>query len=395
MRNWQKLIFPYALVFYEAVLYLANDMYLPSLPAIARDLKTSQDMVQYTLALWFLGTCSLQVFLGPLSDYFGRRQVLVWGSGLFFGSTLMCTLSHSIEMLLFARFLQGSVVGTVVVAGYAAIHEFYDSRRTVQLLSIMASIIVLAPAVGPVIGAWILEFYSWRVIFSLLAGMGAIGVIGIYFSMPKDILRTKVSIEKVIQDYKSILSNRLFLKYALSFGFIISSFFIWIVEGPFVIIEGLKLEPSVFGWMQVLIFGSFGIGAQLAKRLIKKQSVAELVRFSMMIIMGGACAFMLLSLVTNNLYWIVSSVVMISVGASMAFGSLNRLAIEASEASMGNRTAAFSLLVSAVGTFASFVMTLFNNRTFLNLSVVMAVFIVGGVALIWPKSKKIRFSESS
>jgi hypothetical protein len=225
--------------------------------------------------------------------------------------------------------------------------------------------------------------------------MGAIGVIGIYFSMPKDILRTKVSIEKVIQDYKSILSNRLFLKYALSFGFIISSFFIWIVEGPFVIIEGLKLEPSVFGWMQVLIFGSFGIGAQLAKRLIKKQSVAELVRFSMMIIMGGACAFMLLSLVTNNLYWIVSSVVMISVGASMAFGSLNRLAIEASEASMGNRTAAFSLLVSAVGTFASFVLTLFNNITFLNLSVVMAVFIVGGVALIWPKSKKIRFSESS
>ncbi|OFW69420.1 MAG: hypothetical protein A2065_00565 [Alphaproteobacteria bacterium GWB1_45_5] len=79
----------------------------------------------------------------------------------------------------------------------------------------------------------------------------------------------------------------------------------------------------------------------------------------------------------------------------MAFGSLNRLAIEASTVTMVNRTAVFSLLVSAIGTLACFVMTLFNNHTFLNLSFVMTAFLILGAALIWPGSKRIRFLEDA
>lgn len=393
MKNWQKLVFPYALVFYEAVLYLANDMYLPSLPAIARDLKTSQDMVQYTLSLWFLGTCSLQIFLAPLSDYFGRRSILMWGAILFLASTALCAVSESITMLLFARFWQGAVVGTVAVAGYAAIHEFYESRRTVQLLSLMASITILAPAVGPIIGAWIVDFYSWRSVFAMLTGMGALGMIGIYVSMPKGETRRHISMGNVIQDYKDMMKNASFLKYALSFCFIISSFFIWIVEGPFIVIEGLKQEPTVFGWMQLFVFGCFGVGAQIASRLIRKRSVAFLIRFSLIVILIGILLLVGMSMVTQNLYFITAAIMTISLGASMTFGSLNRLAIEASAVSMVHRTAIFSMLVSGVGTFACFVMTFFNNRTFLNLSLVMAGFIVVGVLLIWPGSKKIRFLD--
>ncbi|OFW69036.1 MAG: hypothetical protein A2065_01365, partial [Alphaproteobacteria bacterium GWB1_45_5] len=304
MKNGQKLIFPYALVFYEAVLYLANDMYLPSLPRIARDLGTSQDMVQYTLSLWFMGTCSLQIFLGPLSDRFGRRLILVWGAVLFFVSTCFCAMADSIEMLLVARFFQGSVVGTVTVAGYAAIHEFYDSRRTVQLLSIMASIIILAPAVGPILGAWVIEFYSWRVIFFVLAGWGALGVVGLYFTMPKGGSRRKIRIKGVIEDYKSLMRNSSFLKYALGFCFILSSFFIWIVEGPFVIIEGLKLSPTVFGWMQLFVFGCFGVGAQIAKILIKKRPVSELVRLSILVTLSGAGLFVWMSLMMST-HWVL------------------------------------------------------------------------------------------
>ncbi|HCI49082.1 MAG: hypothetical protein A2977_00550 [Alphaproteobacteria bacterium RIFCSPLOWO2_01_FULL_45_8] len=396
MKNGQKLIFPYALVFYEAVLYLANDMYLPSLPRIARDLGTSQDMVQYTLSLWFMGTCSLQIFLGPLSDRFGRRLILVWGAVLFFVSTCFCAMADSIEMLLVARFFQGSVVGTVTVAGYAAIHEFYDSRRTVQLLSIMASIIILAPAVGPILGAWVIEFYSWRVIFFVLAGWGALGVVGLYFTMPKGGSRRKIRIKGVIEDYKSLMRNSSFLKYALGFCFILSSFFIWIVEGPFVIIEGLKLSPTVFGWMQLFVFGCFGVGAQIAKILIKKRPVSELVRLSILVTLSGAGLFVWMSLMMST-HWVLitAAVMVISLGASMAFGSLNRLAIEASTVTMVNRTAVFSLLVSAIGTLACFVMTLFNNHTFLNLSFVMTAFLILGAALIWPGSKRIRFLEDA
>lgn len=393
MKNWQKAIFPYALVFYEAVLYLANDMYLPSLPTIAKDLATSQEMVQYTLSLWFLGTCSLQIFLGPFSDYFGRRAVLVGGAVLFLISTVMCAVSDNITLLLVARFLQGSVVGTVVVSGYAFIHEIYESRRTVQLLSLMASITILAPSVGPIIGAWMIEFCSWRAIFFILAILGALGMIGLYFSMPKGSVRRPVHIKGVMDDYRSLMKNTIFLKYTLGFSFIISSFFIWIVEGPFVIVEGLKLPPVIFGWMQFLVFGCFGLGAQVAKILIKKRPVSDLVRLSLVITGLGSLLFVSLSYVRAEWLLITTTVMIISLGASMAFGSLNRLAIEASAVNMVHRTAIFSMLVSAIGTFACFVMTFFNNQTFLNLSWVMTVFVLCGVALVWPGSGRIRFLD--
>ncbi|MFN7662183.1 MAG: multidrug effflux MFS transporter [Alphaproteobacteria bacterium] len=394
MKNWQKIFFPYALVMYEAVVYLANDMYLPSLPTIAHDLNTSQDMVQYTLSLWFLGTCGLQIFLGPLSDYFGRRSVLLGGAVLFFLSTFMCAYAVSIEMLLVARFLQGAVVGTVTVAGYAAIHEFFDGPRTVQLLSVMASIIVLAPAAGPIVGAWILGSYSWRVIFLVLAWMGIGGMVGIYITMPSHKLRVKSLLRNVIKDYQLLLKNRRFMRYALSFCLIISSFFIWIVEGPFVVIEGLHLTPKAFGWMQVMIFGCFGVGGLIAKKLISLYPVRRVIQVAMVVILLGASLFVLFS-ATHQVWWVVTGGVMvIALGAALGFGSLNRLAIESAQASMANRTAAFSLLVSGVGTFASFVMTFFNNRTFLNLSVVMAVFLLMGVGLVWPVLRDMKFKKS-
>ncbi|MDC0349264.1 multidrug effflux MFS transporter [Alphaproteobacteria bacterium] len=396
MKNFQRLFFPYALVFYEAILYLSNDMYLPSLPNIAQELRTSQDMAQYTLAIWFLGTCTLQLFLSPLSDRFGRRPMLLWGCLLFFISNLVCAYAETIEGLLLGRFLQGSVVGTVTVVGYAAVHEFYDSKKTVQLLSIMASIIVLAPAVGPILGAGILEYTSWRFIFQILAGMGVLGGIGIYILMPKDKAEKKeIILKRVMSQYGSLLKNKSFMRYGMAFCIILSSFFIWIVESPFVIIEGLKRDPSVFGWAQVFVFGCFGVGSQIAKVLIREKPVSYVIRLAIFTLISGGLLFVLASTFTSNLYLIVAAVTVVSLGASISLGSLNRLAIESSDVTMVSRTAVLSLLVSITGTIASFVMTLVNNRTFFNLSIVMFLFVLAGVALIWPGSKKIKFRDNS
>src|ERR1700722_16800377 len=89
------LLFPFILVFYEVTNYLANDMYLPALPHMTIDLRTTAQMAQQTLTTWFLGTASLQLFLGPLSDRLGRRPILFGGGLVFIISTLICALASN------------------------------------------------------------------------------------------------------------------------------------------------------------------------------------------------------------------------------------------------------------------------------------------------------------
>ena len=335
-QNIQHLIFPYALVFYEVVVYLSNDMYLPSLPNIAQDLNASQDVTQYTLSLWFLGTCMFQLVLTPISEKYGKRAVIFAGCGLFLVSNLMCALAPTMGILLVARFLQGSIVSTVTVVGYAMIHELYSSKKTVKVLSIMASVMLLAPAAGPIVGAFVLKAFSWRFIFYLITALGVLGAVGLYLFMPTDHVRTPTSFKKALHDYKRLCCTPNFMRYGLGLSIIISTFFIWIVEAPFVVVSGLKHTPDVFGWAQVFVFGAIGIGSQMAKFLVDRLHVSQLIRMAVILIIVGMASFLVASYTTDNLYLIVGAMMLYGIGASQTFGSLNRLAVESSTVAMVN-----------------------------------------------------------
>src|SRR5689334_8078475 len=102
--------FPFLLVLYEITLYLSNDMYLPSMPAIAKDLHLTQDQTQNTLTLWFLGASSFQFLIGPISDRYGRKNIISLGGFLFIISTLVCALTSDLVAMYAARFVQGSTI---------------------------------------------------------------------------------------------------------------------------------------------------------------------------------------------------------------------------------------------------------------------------------------------
>ncbi|UNM05750.1 MAG: MFS transporter [Holosporaceae bacterium] len=307
---------------------------------------------------------------------------------------MMCAMAPTIEMLLLARFLQGSVVSTVTVVGYAAVHELYTRKKTVKLLSIMASVILIAPASGPIVGSWVLEFFSWRVIFYLISALGVLGALGIYLFMPNDGVRQQISFQAVIQDYKAPIKNGRFMRYGIGLSILISTFFVWIVESPFVIVSGLKHAPSVFGWAQLFVFGS-GIGSQVAKFLVDRLHVSGLIRLAVTIIALGFICFIGTSYFTNNLLLNVGSMMLIGIGASQTFGGLNRLAVESSNVTMVSRTALISLMTSLTGTIASFIMTLFNNQTFFNMALVIAGFLCVGLCLIISGTKTMAFRDEN
>ncbi len=88
------------------IAYLSNDMYLPALPQMTQALSTTPALTQMSLTTWFFGAASMQLLLGPLSDKYGRRPILLGGGVIFIAATLICAITSDISTLLVARFFQ-------------------------------------------------------------------------------------------------------------------------------------------------------------------------------------------------------------------------------------------------------------------------------------------------
>lgn len=374
-KSW---LFPAALVFYEISTYLSNDMYLPSLPQITRDMHITQDLAEYTLLFWFLGSASMQLLMGPLSDRYGRKIVLMTGGVFYVLANMVCAITSDIYLFLFARFVQGSAVCSMVVAGYAAIHEIYDTTRAIKIIAMMGTVTILAPAFGPLLGAVILQFADWRAIFYLLAGWSLLAMLLLAMIMKEtNPNRVPIHFKDIGNDFITIAKRKAFLHFMIPYCLLFLSFICWIVESPFVIIETLKKSPLEYGYVQLAIFGSFMLGAQIVHFMAGKVSPKYLINVGMSIALAAVLILILVSSLDSEAYYSLLGLLMIfSTGAAIAFGPLSRCAIEACEEHMGRRMAIFSTYMNTFGVIATILVTLSNDKTMANLSYLIALGVI-------------------
>lgn len=360
-----EFIFPTALVLYEVLTYLANDMYLPALPTLENDFDTTESIAKQTLLSWFLGSASMQLFMGPLSDRFGRKRVVLIGALFFILSSFICALTQDINLFLFARFIQGTSVCSVVVAGYATIHELFDTKKAIKMIAIMGSVTVVAPALGPLFGALVLEIAHWRVIFYFL-GIGAIVTsILLIFVMPETNPKpTPIHLRSIIRNYWLIAKNKQFLSFTLPYCFLFMALIFWLVESPFLVIEDYHRDTITYGWTQVFVFGGYIIGAQFVGILVHHFAPIKIILNALI-----ACALSGLALIVSivffkdNLIFLVIIMTVFATVSSGAFSPLSRLAIEATEHPMGARMGIFASMINFFSVMATLIVSLF---TFMN-----------------------------
>ena len=159
------LLFPLALVLFEFATYIAHDMIQPGMLIVTTEFDVGPEWVSTSLTAYLIGGVVLQWLLGPLSDKFGRRPVMLSGI-LFFAAA--CILTHwvsSIEEFVSLRFVQGISLCFIGAVGYAAIQEAFDEALAVRMMALMANVALLAPLAGPLAGAAWLTVGSWRSMF--------------------------------------------------------------------------------------------------------------------------------------------------------------------------------------------------------------------------------------
>jgi DHA1 family bicyclomycin/chloramphenicol resistance-like MFS transporter len=252
---------------------LSTDMYLPALPAMRRAFAASVESIQLTLSLYLIGFALAQLFCGPLADRFGRKPVIVSGMILFLLATVGCAFATSIEEILVLRVVQavGACVGPVL--GRTMVRDVYGPAKAVPVLSYLASIMAVAPAVAPILGGLLLARFDWPSVFIGLAVFALI--IALFYSLliPETLAaehKQSIQILPVLRNFKVLLHDRIFLSYTLcgSLGF--AGLFTYISGAPFVLIEYFKVPEAHFGYYFFLIVLGYIGGSFLSGRLGNK-----------------------------------------------------------------------------------------------------------------------------
>jgi Bcr/CflA subfamily drug resistance transporter len=377
MMTQKRYLFPLLLICAEMAAYLSNDIYLPALPDLMREFKVDANQIQWSLSSWFLGSMSVQLFIGPLSDRFGRRPILISGMILFVISTLLCVLSPQLELLIFARFIQGSTVGFIIVAGYASIHELFDQKNAIPLLAKMNSITILAPALGPLVGGLILTQASWRWTFWPLFLLGVLVLILLVKWMPEPLApekRQALKPAKLLLQYKAIIKNPQFMLLLLAYSSIFCGFIAWLVAGPFLVITQFHYEPFIFGLLQILVFGFYILSNRLVKRMMETLGVNQLiVRGLTLTFLGASLAILNSLLFPSYLSGLILGMMVYSFGFGFCSAPLQRLAIEAASEPMGCRMAILSTSLGVFGLFSTILVNLSYNGQLISLSTILGL----------------------
>src|SRR5579872_6641662 len=153
---------------------LTTDMYLPSLPNIARELAASEAQVQLTISSYLFGFAVGQILYGPVSDRHGRKPVLLAAIGIYCAASLACALSTSIETLIVARAFQALGGSGGIVLARAVVRDLYSGSRAARELSLIGSVMALAPVLAPIAGGVLQTGFGWRSIFFTLVAAGAL-----------------------------------------------------------------------------------------------------------------------------------------------------------------------------------------------------------------------------
>ena len=261
---------------------LSTDMYLPSLPDIARALTASTAQVQLTISAYLIGFAVGQIIYGPISDRHGRKPVLLAALGLYSAATFICALSPSIDVLIAARALQALGGSGCIMVARAIVRDLYSGPRAGRELSVMGSVMALAPVVAPIIGGVLQTAFGWRSVFVTLVIAGVGGAIVIWLVLPET-LRQKasepVSPASMLRSYGIVVRHPAYLSYmALATGSY-AGLFAWISGASFVLQNLYGLSPLDFGIAFALSAVGYLTGTNLATRFVMRLGLDRTIGF--------------------------------------------------------------------------------------------------------------------
>lgn len=250
------------LIAVSAVNPLALNIFVPSMPGMERAFATTYAQVQLTLSVYLGAVAISQLLIGPLSDRFGRRPVMLVGLALFLVGTLICRFSPTVDVMILGRVVQGAGSCTGLVLSRAIVRDLYERDRAASMIGYVTMGMAVAPTLGPALGGWLDELYGWQASFDLLLVFGGAALAAAWATLhetnhsptrgggPADLIR----------GFATLLGSPLFCVYALASTFTSAVFFAYLGGAPYVAQKLMGIPSREVGLWFVTVAAGYILG---------------------------------------------------------------------------------------------------------------------------------------
>lgn len=262
---------------------LTMNIFLPALPAMAKDLGVDYDRVQVLVSGYIAMTALVQLVIGPLSDRYGRRPVMLCALVILIAASLVCVVATSIEVLTLARMIQTAVVAGLVLSR-AIIRDMVPMDEAASMISYVTMGMTLIPMIGPTLGGLLSDSFGWRSNFVAILVAAIAVLILIHRDLGETNHQKSGSFSEQFRAWPRLLASPRFWGYTMAGTFTSGAFFAFLGGAPFVGGTLMGLTPSMLGLQFMFIAAGYIVGNYLSGRFARRAGI------DMMMLIGGVVA---------------------------------------------------------------------------------------------------------
>lgn len=365
---------------------ISMDLYLPALPALTGELGASTSIAQLTVTACLIGLAVGQLVAGPVSDRHGRRGILLIGIVAYIATSLLCAVSPTVELLILARFVQGLTGGVGIVIAQAAGRDVYTGTALIRFYGRLTVIGGFAAIVGPLLGGLLSTVTDWRGLFVFLAVIGALILTATLLVFRETLPaqdRAAGGFGRTVQDFRTLLSDRVFLGAILNQGFLYAALFAYLSGATFVLQDIYGLSPLGYA----LAFGAnsagFMVCGYLAGRFSERVSVRGTLSVGIATSLLGAAGLLAAGITTMPLVVVLVSLFLLSSGVAISSPPATTLALVGYPQIAGTASSLLGMVRFGFGGIAAPLVGIAGATSILPLGVVtVAAAVLAAVALL-------------
>lgn len=284
------------LIAVAAVSPLGINLYLPSLPGMAIALNVDYAAVQFTLSVYLAAVALGQLVIGPISDRYGRRPVLLGGLVMFVIGSVVCMLAPNIGVLNVGRVIQALGGCAGIALSRAIVRDMYDRTQAASMIAYVTMGMAVAPMIAPTIGGVLETLQGWRAAFGFLTlfGLGTLVVVHVLLHETRPM--QEPGSQQLASGYGQLVRMPVFWGFALTAGFTSASFFSFAGGAAYVVIEIMERSPVEYGLYFGLVSLGYMVGNFCSARMVVKVGPLRMIRLgallavSAVLIMAGLYA---------------------------------------------------------------------------------------------------------
>ena len=363
------------------------DTYLPSFHDIGQSLGATPLQVQQTLTAYLLPFAFMALWHGALSDALGRRRVILAAQALFVLAAFGCVFATRIEHLWVLRAVQGICAGAGVVVSRAIVRDLFSGAAAQRLMSHMTMLFAIAPAIAPVIGGHLQDWFGWRSIFVFLTTMSLLLLVACWRLLPETLPREKrqsLHPGYLGRSYWKVMTSPAFLLACGGLAFNFGGFFLYVMSAPEFLTHHLGVPATGFLWLFGPAMAGLVVGAWISGRLAGKISARRTIYYGYLVMGAAALINLVLSAwVPPGLPWSVLPIPLYTLGLSLTSPNLTLQALDPFPAQRGLAASCQMALQSAFNALVAGMLAPALWASTLTLALGMATLLAQGAATSW------------